>query len=39
LKLIEKTPEEFNIHDDSFDLYELLRNSSGNPDLEDEEDE
>jgi Zn-dependent peptidase ImmA (M78 family) len=39
LKLIEKTPEEFNIHDDSFDLYELLRSASGNPDWEDEDDE
>lgn len=39
LELIKKTPEEFNIHDDSFDLYELLRNSSGNPDWKDEDDE
>ena len=39
LELLQKTPEEYEVFDDNFDMYEFLRYASENPEVEEDYDE
>ena len=39
LKLLQKTPEDYDVIDDGFDMYEFLRLASESPEVEEDYDE